>query len=207
MRKGPASPGGRAGAGGAPGWAFALAGLAGLTALLWARHLDVTRGTAVLHYDLEADAARTFSQLRAAFAQLAGCRAVWHVEASAAAGDARRQAGAGTLVKRRPIPPAPASTPPRVACNLAVPALPAGRQTLYFFPDRVLVYEQKRVGAVPYGALVATRREDGSSRRGWCRPTQRWWRRPDSTYGRTGVRTAGSGTTRSCRSSATAGSA
>jgi hypothetical protein len=44
--------------------------------------------------------------------------------------------------------------------------LPAGRQTLYFFPDRLLVYDGSGVGSVPYPALVATAgtthfREDG----------------------------------------------
>jgi hypothetical protein len=40
--------------------------------------------------------------------------------------------------------------------NLAVPALPAGRQTLYFFPDRLLVYDSNGVGAVPYTDLDAS---------------------------------------------------
>lgn len=139
-------------AGGAPGWAYVLAGLAGLAGLLWARHLDVTRGTAVLHYDLEPDAEHAFSQLVAAFEQLAACRAVWHVEAAGRTASRKRQAGAGALQRRRPIAPR-RSRPPRVECNLAVPTLPAGRQTLYFFPDRVLVYDRRRVGAVPYQDL------------------------------------------------------
>ncbi len=139
-------------AGGAPGWVYVLACLAGLAGLLWARHLDVTRGTAVLHYDLAPEAERTFSGIKAAFEQLAACRAVWHVEAAGPTVSRKHQAGAGTLQRRRPIAPS-LSRPPRVECNLAVPTLPAGRQTLYFFPDRVLVYDRRRVGAVPYQEL------------------------------------------------------
>ena len=137
---------------GAPEWVYLVAGLAGGTGLVWARDRDVTRGTAVLHYDLEADAARAFSELTAAFERLATCEAVWHIEAVGRATSRKRQTGAGTLQRRRRIVPR-RSLPPRIACNLAVPTLSAGRQTLYFFPDRVLVYDRRRIGAVPYEDL------------------------------------------------------
>ncbi len=142
-------------AGGAPGLAYVLACLAWLAGLLYTRHLDVTRGTAVLYYTLEPEAERAFSGLKAAFEQLAACRVVvWHVEAAGRTASGKHQAGAGTLQRRRPIAPR-LSRPPRVECNLAVPTLPAGRQTLYFFPDRVLVYDRRRAGAVPYQELRA----------------------------------------------------
>ena len=32
-----------------------------------------------------------------------------------------------------------------------------GRQTLYFLPDRLLVFEASAIGAVPYGALAITK--------------------------------------------------
>jgi hypothetical protein len=45
--------------------------------------------------------------------------------------------------------------------NIAIPALPVGRQTLYFLPDRVLVFEGGSAGAVGYEqlrlAVAATR--------------------------------------------------
>lgn len=135
-----------------PWWGYAIGSMVGLPVLLYARHADVTRGTAVLQYDLEPDSDRAFSELKGAFGELASCGGVWHVEASGATRDWKRHAGANTLVRRRPIQPV-FSRPPRVLCNLEVPTLPAGRQTLYFFPDRVLVYERRRVGAVPYTDL------------------------------------------------------
>jgi len=132
----------------------ALTLLLGVPALLWVRNLDVTRGTAVLMYDLEPNANETFTRLTSAFNQLADASAVWHVKAQGATDDWKRQAGANTLIRRDTIRPV-LSKPSRVECNLTVPTLPAGRQSLYFFPDRVLVYDRNGVGAVTYGDLEA----------------------------------------------------
>jgi len=41
-----------------------------------------------------------------------------------------------------------------VECNLEAPTLQAGTQTLYFFPDRILVYDRPGVGSVQYGDLL-----------------------------------------------------
>jgi uncharacterized protein DUF4236 len=121
-------------------------------AILWARHLDVTHGTSVLRYELDSNAEASFTRLTRGFDQLCSCSAVWHVEASGDALDRKRSAGATQLIRRRTIHPL-LSLPPRMECNLTVPTLPAGAQTLYFFPDRVLVYERSGVGAVAYGHL------------------------------------------------------
>jgi len=45
--------------------------------------------------------------------------------------------------------------PPLLKTNIDVPILHAGRQTLAFMPDRVLVFESAGVGAVGYDALKA----------------------------------------------------
>ena len=44
--------------------------------------------------------------------------------------------------------------PPRVQSNLQIPVLPAGQETLYFFPDRLLVQQAKQFGAVAYSDLL-----------------------------------------------------
>lgn len=125
---------------------------------LYARHLDVTHGTAILQYELDSEAEKCWSLLAAAFQRVAECGAVWHVGSSDFSGDWKRQAGVTTLVKRSRIHPA-LSRPPRVVCNLKVPTLKAGRQVLYFFPERLLVYDAGGVGAVPYSELSAVASE------------------------------------------------
>jgi uncharacterized protein DUF4236 len=131
---------------------FGTAVAVGLSLAVFARHRDVTRGTASLAYDLEPSATEWFSHVVSAFTDLASCERVWHVQAQGATDDWKRNAGATTLVKRRVISPV-LSLPRRVQCNLRVPSLTGGRQTLYFFPDRLLVYERSSVGAVAYAQL------------------------------------------------------
>jgi hypothetical protein len=135
-----------------PAWWWAGAAvsvsLLSVPLLLWARNRDVTRGTVVLRYDLEPEADADFTRLKEAFSSFAYSDAVWHVQAKGGTRNWKRHAGANTLVERQAIRPR-LSQPHRVDC-LAVPTLPAGHQTLYLFPDRVLVYERTGVGAVAY---------------------------------------------------------
>jgi Protein of unknown function (DUF4236) len=123
--------------------------------LIWARRRDVRDGKVTLKYDLEPDAEAAFSSLITAFTQFGESRGFWHITARGANQDWKRHAGADSVVNRRSVTPG-VSLPRRVECNLAVPALPAGRQNLYFFPDRLLVYDSNGVGAVPYTDLDAS---------------------------------------------------
>ncbi len=45
------------------------------------------------------------------------------------------------------------SKPPKVQCNMEVPVLRTKDVTLYFFPDRLLVYDSAGIGSVPYSDL------------------------------------------------------
>lgn len=69
--------------------------------------------------------------------------------------DAKRNAGASRVVRRQVI--RPNKQPPKwVATNIEVPAIPVGRQTLHFFPDRLIVVDPAGVGAVSYESLMIT---------------------------------------------------
>jgi Protein of unknown function (DUF4236) len=86
-------------------WLFICAGVAlvaaGVPLALYARHRDVTNGTAVLMYDLEADAQKAYSSLTTAFSTFAGCARVWHVSAGGNTDDWKRHAGANRLVEKK----------------------------------------------------------------------------------------------------------
>jgi hypothetical protein len=97
-------------------------------------------------------AAQNFLRLQTSFRQMAICEVVWHIEAAGRNADTKRNAGACTNLQRKVIRPV-FSWPPRMQCNLEVPTLKAGKATLYFFPDRLLVYDSVGVGAVPYSDL------------------------------------------------------
>jgi hypothetical protein len=135
-------------------WIYVLVALALVSLALFARNNDVTNGTAILNYSFEGNSSQVFDDLKRSFAQLAGCRGVWRVEAEGATSDWKRNAGASTLERRKGISPS-ISRPPKVESNIDVPTLSAGRRSLYFFPDRLLVYDSSGVGAVSYADLKA----------------------------------------------------
>lgn len=133
-------------------WGYVVLSIVGLPFLLYMRHLDVTKSTAILNYELEPEAEKKFSILRQSFQKITNCEKVWHIEASGGTLDWKREAGASSTVHRK-VTSAFLSLPRRVESNLQVPTLPAGRQMLYFFPDRLLVYDKNGVGSVAYSDL------------------------------------------------------
>jgi len=135
--------------------ACAVTMVLGVASVALARRRDILRGTAVLDYDLDAEAEARFDALKTAFTRFAGCEGLWHVEAAGRTDDWKRNAGANEVVRRRTIR-AGMGAPERVVANVEVPMLPAGRQRLYLLPDQVLVYDGTRVGAVHYSDLRLT---------------------------------------------------
>ena len=137
-----------------PGWWWLLSLGVFTGAAIYARHHDVLKGTAILRYSLEDEPGKRFVQLQTAFNQLGACQAIWHVNAASHTDDWKRNSGVNTLTKRSAIR-LEVGVPPKVQCNIKVPTLKATRATLYFFPDRLLVYDPSGVGALPYSDLHA----------------------------------------------------
>jgi hypothetical protein len=137
------------------GWWWWASSLVVFTlASIYARHTDVMKGTAILHYALEGEAEKRFSSLLGAFGQVNRCQGIWRVNAQGHTDDWKRNAGANTLLKRSSFRPSLAC-PAKVQCNIQVPAFKTDSSTLYFFPDRLLVYNWGGVGAVSYSQLQA----------------------------------------------------
>lgn len=137
---------------GAPSWATMLVlGVSGF-ALWWASQKDQLRKTTVILYDLDADVESRYESLHEACRSLASCRALWHIESQGQVRDRKYHAGASAVVKRSATR-VTTGTPPFVRCNLEVPLLAVGRQTLAFMPDRLLVFEAAAVGALSYEDL------------------------------------------------------
>lgn len=115
-------------------------------------NLDMLRKTTVMMYELDADATASYQALVDALTKLGEASKAWHIEAKAGVLDRKYHAGAGEEIRRTPTSVRP-SAMPFVKCNLDVPSIRMGRQTLFFLPDRLLVFESDAVGAVSYGAL------------------------------------------------------
>ena len=126
--------------------------LIGLVATLVVAHLDTLRRTTVLFYDMEPDAERRYQMLHDACDAFAACNGTWHLEAAGATRDQKRNAGASTLVRRKTIRLSK-QPPTTLRTNIDVPTIPAGRQTLVFLPDRLLVFDRDGVGAVAYDSV------------------------------------------------------
>lgn len=127
---------------------------------------DSLRKTTVLFFELEAEIEALYQKLHDSFAQLSSSSSKWHVEAEGNVKDRKRNAGATSVIKRTSISLG-IGNPPYVKTNVSVPFIPVGKQTLYFFPDKVLIFEPNGVGAVSYPnlkILIESTRfiEDGS---------------------------------------------
>jgi hypothetical protein len=125
-------------------------GIVGVLAGHWA---DQLRKTTVLLYDLEDSIETAYQRLHTAATGLASCRGVWHIAASGQVRDKKYHAGADTLVDRKPTSIS-FSSPPFMKTNIDTIAIEVGRQTVHFFPDRILVHAPNGVGAVAYTALA-----------------------------------------------------
>lgn len=139
----------------APAWTYWISIPASIGAVVWAVVMDKIRKTVVLFYDLEPHIEEAYQRLHNSFVFLRECSCVWHVTSSGritTAYEKKRNAGANAVIRRNRILPGAASQP-YFKCNVAIPALNAGRQTLYFLPDRVLVWDSQDVGAVTYDQL------------------------------------------------------
>lgn len=113
---------------------------------------DLLAKTVVLFYDLEPEMETVYSELHQAATELAACSKVWHIEAHGRVRERKYHAGADTVVRRQPTF-IRKSQPPFLKTNIETIAIGVGRQTLYLFPDRLLVFEPKGVGAVGYQYL------------------------------------------------------
>lgn len=113
---------------------------------------DDLRKSTILFYELEPEIESLYQQLHDAFDAIANISKVWHVEAEGAVHDKKRHAGASSLIKRNEIKLAK-NNPPFVKTNISTPCIPVGKQVMYFFPDKILVFEGNEVGAVSYNNL------------------------------------------------------
>ncbi|HFQ7236805.1 TPA: DUF4236 domain-containing protein [Citrobacter braakii] len=135
-----------------PEWCLAIGFIAGGAVSVFAYMYDQLRKTTVLFYDFDDEMMACYQQLHDSGTMLASCSKVWHVEASGAVYDPKYHAGASNLLRRKTTSISK-SKPTFVKTNIETIAINVGRQTLHFFPDRVLVFDRDGVGAVSYDQL------------------------------------------------------
>lgn len=129
--------------------------LAIIAGLLLYYFIDKKRKSTILFYEIEEQTENEIQQFYDGFDEIMNCDKAWHVSAQAAVHDRKYQAGASSVVKRTNIK-IQYKTPSYIQTNVKVPMIPVGKQKLYFFPDRILVYENKKVGGLSYANLNIT---------------------------------------------------
>jgi hypothetical protein len=125
----------------------ALVGALPAVGYLW--YIDRERRAMELRYDLVHDYRECYRALLDGFESFLGAHAVWLVEAETDVSDPRYHGGTERHFQRTPSRPVKAA-PENIRTNILPPLLPAGRQRLYFMPDRILVYDEHGIGAVDY---------------------------------------------------------
>jgi hypothetical protein len=135
-----------------PGWTMGVAALLGVALILAASHRDRIAKTVVILYDFEPQVEEAFRRFHEWAQALAGACRTWHVAAAGRVRDRKYHAGASGVVQRH-VTTVRTAEPPFVKTNVPVLSIGAGRQTLYFLPDRLLVYDANGIGAISYRTL------------------------------------------------------
>lgn len=135
-----------------PAWALAFVAIASAIAIAAAYRRDLLRKTTVILYDLAPDVEESFRRFAEWAGTVASCRRAWHVAAEGQIFDRKYHAGASALVRRNATAVRNAA-PPYVRTNVPVLSIAAGRRSLYFLPDHLLVYDGASIGAVSYRSV------------------------------------------------------
>ena len=138
-------------------WGLILWALA-VPLVWWLAMRDNARKSVVVFYDVNDAQAEWYQHMVDACNGLASAQAIWRiVQQGQTANPYQRKvnAGAGTLVNR--IPSHAHLTGPKVlVTNVAVPTIEAGKTSVHFLPERILVRDQKRFTDVSYDILTVT---------------------------------------------------
>jgi len=134
-------------------WTVAIGlGITTLVGVIIGRKKDIERKTVNISFDLDDESRRRFEDLQGALSALARCSRVWRLTSEESTDDWKRHGGANSLVTRNQVTLA-RGLPAVVKSNITPHVISTLTQTLYFFPDRLLVFQRRRVGGVPYADL------------------------------------------------------
>lgn len=132
-----------------PAW---IALILGAIVIAAARYRDHITKSVVILYELDPKVELSFERFGQWADAVGATQCAWHVAAEGRVFDRKYHAGASSLLQRNVTALRPAA-PPFIKTNVRVLSIGVGRQTLYFFPDRLLVYDGANVGAISYRTL------------------------------------------------------
>jgi hypothetical protein len=133
-------------------WWIGMTGVLALGFAYWVRIKDIERKGFVLQYDLDDHATEAAAVLVDICEKIGAIAKCWHIDSSQEVLDAKYHAGAASVVQKRETR-MKIEDPPFLRTNVPVPSIRMGKETLYFLPDRLLVYAGTNIGAVAYADL------------------------------------------------------
>jgi hypothetical protein len=114
---------------------------------------DRAARTTPLFYELQDSSETDFQKILNAFASLATARRISLVQGVQHVSDWKRNAGASSEITTAPASILLDQHPPFIATNLIAPCIKINFQKLFFFPDRILIFQGRTYGAVSYDVL------------------------------------------------------
>ena len=115
---------------------------------------DQERRTARVIYDVDdPEIIERLAMVNGAAQWLGNCAALWHIFHSVQTSDWKKNAGAGTLI-RRTVTRCTAGPLPCFELNVEAWSVPVGPQQLLFLPDRLLVWDGTQLAALRYETVT-----------------------------------------------------
>jgi len=130
-------------------------GFGGLAIARFTYHNDYITKSTLIYYRLDPQVEKGYAVLWNAFKELSTWARIWHIQSGTQLGEwqaRKREAGANALISRGKISPK-VQQPKYLRTNILVPCIPLGQRTLYFLPDRLLVFDREKVAAFNYASL------------------------------------------------------
>lgn len=115
-------------------------------------YLDYKRKDTIIFYDIDEETESKLQQFYDSFDEITKCKRKWYILSKNYNFDAKYNSGASSLVNRKDIVISN-KVPKYIKTNVKIPCIPVGKQKLYFFPDKILIIEGKKVGALSYKNL------------------------------------------------------
>jgi len=140
-----------------PFWPFGLLlslahPLLGILAAIVLYQVDRYRKTVILLYDIDETIEKELQNFYDSFEEIKSCSMIWHVQAKARTTNYKYYSGARTIIQRNSIKIID-KCPKYMKTNVKVPCIPVGQRKLYFFPDRIFIYEGNKVGSLSYSSF------------------------------------------------------
>ena len=115
-------------------------------------YLDYKRKNTIIFYDIDEETEARLQQFYDAFDEITKCKRRWYILSQEYNFNAKYNSGASSLVNRKNIK-IKNKVPKYIKTNVKIPCIPVGKRKLYFFPDKILIIDGKKVGALLYKNL------------------------------------------------------